>query len=709
MSASQRIYERFLDGTLANKNVTEICKILSIPYRERNRLIPLLDALCKEGELYCTQTGKYGTAEQLGLIRGVISGNERGFGFLIPEDKTTYPNDFFLSKKHLNGALHGDVVLAQPLHRQQSVGERTEAEVLQILKRGYDTIVGTFRRDRRCGYLIPDEKKYSKDIYIPLKDCFNIPNGVKAVAKITEYPHGRAPGGYIQEILGEEDDFFAEELSIIRSYNLREEFPIHVEKEAEKQERRGITLTDLKGRTDFRDKLIVTVDGEDTRDIDDAISLEMDGDCFVLGVHIADVSHYVLPRTPLDEEALERGTSVYFPDSVLPMLPRALSNGICSLNENEDRLTLSCIMRISPKGVVRGSEIVEGVIRSSKKLTYTQVEKVLNGNEETINALSPFVEMINRFATLTRILQEKRQSKGSIQLDVKEAKILFNKETNEISIPDYERKFSYQIIEAFMVLANETVAEYMHSIEAPFIYRIHEKPSEEKATLFRAFAQTLGLSARFQADDVKPYDYQNLLNVAKDLPAYSVLNRVMLRSMQKARYSPENVGHFGLASTCYCHFTSPIRRYPDLCIHRIVKEVINGHYETALEKYGNFVEHAAEQSSARERRATEAERDVDDLYKTMYMSDKIGEYFEAVISGVTSFGLFAELPNTIEGFIPIETLYGTYTFDPDHFKLVGTDKTYTIGESINVKVVAVDFERRRTEFRIVKDNIKERI
>ena len=285
-------------------------------------------------------------------------------------------------------------------------------------------------------------------------------------------------------------------------------------------------------------------------------------------------------------------------------------------------------------------------------------------------------------------------------MDVKEAKIIL--ENDEIKIPDYERAFSYQIIEAFMVLANETVAEYMHSIEAPFVYRVHEKPTEEKAVAFRAFAQTLGLTARFSAQDVKPYDYQNLLKAAEELPSYSVLNRVMLRSMQKARYDVENLGHFGLASNCYCHFTSPIRRYPDLCIHRIIKLVINGGYPEALERFGEFVTTAAKQSSERERRATDAERDVDDLYMTMYMSERIGQEYEAVISGVTAFGLFAELPNTIEGFIPIESLYGEYSYDADRFRLVGRTDTYTIGEILKVKVVDVDFYRRRTEFRLLK-------
>ncbi|MBQ7924167.1 MAG: ribonuclease R [Clostridia bacterium] len=703
MSAKERILERFLDGSISKKNVAEICKILSIPYRERTRLLPLLEELCEEGKLYKTASGKYGTSEQLGLIKGKISGNERGFGFLMPEDKERYEKDFFIPRKYMHGAFHGDTVLAEQISwSSEQETERNEAKVVKVLERGYQTIVGVFRKDKRAGYLYPDEKKFSAPVYIPLSDCYQIKNGVKAVAKITEYPFGKAPGGKIVEVLGEEDDFFAEELSIIRSYNLREEFPAGVEKEAEKCEKRGIMPADLQNRRDFRDKLIVTIDGEDTRDIDDAISLEKAGENYLLGVHIADVSHYVTQKSALDNEAFERGTSVYFPDCVLPMLPRALSNGICSLNEGEDRLTLSCLMTVDKNGKVKQSEIVEGVIRSAHKMTYTEITKILDNDEETKEKYADVTDMVSLFAELTRILQEKRNKKGSVTLDVKEAKILFDKDTNEITIPDYERAFSYQIIEAFMVLANETVAEYMHSIEAPFIYRIHEKPSEEKAQTFRAFAQGLGLTARFNADDVKPYDYQNLLIKAKDLPSYSVLNRVMLRSMQKARYSPENVGHFGLASECYCHFTSPIRRYPDLCIHRIIKEVINGKYAEAVEKYSGFVERAADQSSDRERKAADAERDVDDLYKTMFMSERIGEEYEAVISGVTSFGLFAELPNTIEGFIPIESLYGTYKFDADKFCLIGSGKTFSLGETLKVKVVDVDFYRRRTEFRLLQ-------
>ena len=701
MSAKERIYEQFENGRLANKTINEICKTLDIPYREKNRLLDLLNELIKDGKIYANDGGRYGTSEQLGLIKGTISGNERGFAFLIPDDKQAYPNDFFIPKKGLHGALHGDTVLAQKSFAWTAENESDEASVVQIIARGYDTIVGTFRKDRKAGYLFPDEKKFSKEIYIPLSECSHIKNGVKAIAKITSYPHGKSPGGKIVEILGDEDDFFAEELSIIRSYKLYEEFPQKVQSEAILQQKRGIKEQDIVSRRDLRDQLIVTIDGEDTRDIDDAISLTKQGDKYLLGVHIADVSHYVAQRSHLDNEAYARGTSVYFPDRVLPMLPKELSNGICSLNENEDRLALSCLMTIDKKGNVKQSEIVETVIKSTYKMTYNEVTKILDGDKKTCEKYALVKDMVGLFADLTHILQEKRAKKGSVSLDVKEAKILFDNRTNEITIPDYERAFSYQIIEAFMVLANETVAEFMNGIEAPFIYRVHEKPTEEKAKTFQTFAQTLGVNARFQADDVKPYDYKNILDKAKDLPFYSVLNRVMLRSMQKARYSADNMGHFGLASDCYCHFTSPIRRYPDLCIHRVIKEVLHGNYEQALNKYSDFVVRAAEHSSECERRATDAERDVDDLYKTMYMSERIGEEYDAVISGVTSFGLFAELANTIEGFIPIESLYGHFSYDPDKLKLVGLDTTYTIGETLRIKVLDVDFYRRRTEFRLL--------
>lgn len=654
-----------------------------------------MDSLVEDGHLFVGEYGNYGTAEALGLIKGKINGNERGFAFLIPDDRTAYPEDFFIPHKGLNGALHGDEVLCERVTGRSD----DECAVLRIIKRGYNEIVGTFYKDRNGGYLQPDESKFSTEIYIPLYACRKIPNGVKAVAKITDYPKNKAPGGEIIEVLGEADDFFAEELSIIRSFSLKEEFPSDVLIAAEKVSSEPLVYNQK--RRDFRSQLIVTIDGADTRDIDDAISLEKDGEDYLLGVHIADVSHYVKYRSPLDKEAFERGTSVYFPDSVLPMLPKALSNGICSLNEGEDRYTLSCLMQIDKKGTVKDSEIVEGIICSKHKMTYDEITQILDGDKKVCKKYTDVLETVNLFAELTKILQANRNKKGCITLDVKEAKILLTKE-KEIMIPDYERAFSHQIIEAFMVLANETVAEYMQSIDMPFIYRVHESPNPEKANTFKDYAKTLGLTPRFNAEDVHPYDYQNLLNSAKELPIYPVLNRVMLRSMQKARYSQENLGHFGLASKCYCHFTSPIRRYPDLCIHRIIKEVLHGNYEGARVKYRTFVEEAAIQSSEREKRATEAEREVDALYMTMYMSERIGEQFVGVVSGVTSFGVFVELPNTVEGLIPIESLVGSYEYIPERFLLKGTAQSFSIGEQLLVRVRDVDFYRRRTEFEFLE-------
>jgi ribonuclease R len=696
MNIRQQLLQAFEEGTINKMSAGDICRVFAIPYREKKRLTDVLDGLVEEGLIFQDNGGRYGTADGLGLIQGKISGNERGFAFLVPENKERHPSDYFLPRKNLRGALHGDTVLAQRCYGRSD----DEAEIVAILERGYSEVVGTFQKDRYAGYLIPDEKRLSTEIFIPLHRCFQIKSGVKAVARITEYPHGKCPGGEIIEVLGDEEDFFAEELSIIRSFGLHEAFPSGVEEAAIKQEERGITANDLLNRRDFRNEKIVTIDGEDTRDIDDAVSLKKDGDDYLLGVHIADVSHYVKYRSPLDKEALSRGTSVYFPDRVLPMLPKALSNGICSLNEGEERLTLSCLMRINSKGIVIDSEIVEGVICSAHKMTYTEVTKILDGDKDTIEKYADVADMVCLFSELTKILQTMRSKKGSVTLDVKEAKIMLLE--NEIVIPDYKRQFSHEIIEAFMVLANETVAQYMQAIEAPFVYRVHEKPNEEKATTFRAFAQGLGLKARFNVEDVHPYDYQNLLRSAEDLPVYSVLNRVMLRSMQKAKYSPENVGHFGLASDCYCHFTSPIRRYPDLCIHRIIKDVIQGKYAEACEVYGGFVQEAADKSSDRERNAAEAEREVDALYTAMYMSERIGEEYLAIISGVTSHGIFAELPNTVEGFVPVESIADSLECIPEKFLLKGKKESYSIGESIRVKVVDVDFYRRRTVFELLE-------
>lgn len=700
MSAKDSLLARFASGDLSGKTFPELLKALSIPYRERNRLEQLLNDLISSGDLIETENGKFGTAESLGLIRGKLVGNERGFAFLVPSDREKHPEDFFVPHRNLHGAMHGDEVFAERLY-----ADKDEATVLQIIKRGYSEIVGTFYKDRRAGCLCPDDKRYFENIYIPLSSCKNIKDGVKAVAKITEYPYGKAPGGEIMEVLGDETDFFAEELSIIRSFGLHENFPDGIEAEAERAAKHGIRPADLVHRTDFRDWTIITIDGEDTRDIDDAVSLKKQDENYLLGVHIADVSHYVKYLSPLDKEAYSRGTSVYFPDRVLPMLPKALSNGICSLNEGEDRLTLSCLMTIDKKGNVLSSTIANGIIRSTHRMTYTEISAILDGEEETTEKYADIKDMVALCAELANILKAAREKRGSVELDVKEAKILID-DKGEITIPTYERPFSYEIIEQFMVKTNETVAEYIQALDLPFLYRIHEKPDEEKAENFRAFAQSLGLTPKFNASEVKPYEFANLLKSAKDLPVYSVLNQVMLRSMQKARYAPVNVGHFGLASPCYCHFTSPIRRYPDLCVHRIIKEVLAGNYETVREKYVGFVSEAALHSSDAERNAERAEREVDALYAASYMSERIGEEYDAVVSGVATFGLFAELPIAVEGFIPVESLHEEFEYIPERFTLKGHAKSYSIGERIRVRVEDVDFYERRTIFSLVEEKAR---
>lgn len=648
----------------------------------------MLGSLCKEGELLRDLRGRYGTAEQFGALRGTISGNERGFGFFVPDDPGL--PDLFIPHRALRGAYHGDSVLA--FAKGGRAGD--EGEVLAILKRGKERIVGTFRRERIGGFVHPDEKKFHDDIFIPSDRCKGAADGAKVVAKITAYDE-RSPRGEIDEILGEGGDFFVEELALIRAHDLREEFPEDALAEAERQAKRD-PESETADRLDLRDKLIVTIDGEDTRDIDDAISLEKRDGKYFLGVHIADVSHYVARGGAIDREAFRRGTSVYFPDRVLPMLPTALSNDICSLNEGVTRLTLSCLMEIDGRGRVVGRRVVPSLIRSRHRMTYTTVTKIIEGDAEARAAYADVADMLAEAAELTRILQSARESRGGIALDIKEAKILY--EDGKILIPDYSRTISHEMIEQFMVLANESVAAIMTERGMPFIYRVHERPSEEKARDFMTFLREAGIAAKFDPSDVRPADYKNILHSLENSPLYALVNRVMLRSMMKAVYSPENEGHFGLASECYCHFTSPIRRYPDLCIHRIIKASAED-AERTKSVYKKVVEEASVRSSVCERNATEAERDVDALYTVAYMQDKLGEEYEAIISGVTSFGLFAELKNTVEGFIPLETLPDdSYDLVEERYLLRGTKTSFHMGERIRIKVSGVDWGLRRVHF-----------
>ncbi len=663
---------------------------LKLGRRESLAVRDMLDALCREGELLRDSKNRYGTAEQFGAKLGRITGSERGFGFFTPDDGS---DDLFLPAHTMKTALHGDRVLAICVGGRQG----DEGEILAVISHGFREAVGTFRREGRGGVLLPDEKRLNVRIRIPSSKCKNCPDGAKAVAAVSF--GGNELTGEIVEVLGESGDFFVEERAIIRAHELREAFPEPVVREAEAQAKRNPD-DDLKGRVDLRNKLIITVDSEDTRDIDDAISVKKKGDLYELGVHIADVSHYVARNGAIDHEAFARGTSVYFPDRVLPMLPTALSNDICSLNEGVDRLTLSCFMTVTGTGKVIKKRVARSVIRSAHRMTYTAVTAIAEGEAAAVAAYPDLVEMVNVAAELTKILTAAREKRGGVALDIREAKILY--ENGKISIPEAPRTISHEMIEQFMVLANESVATLMTEKKLPFIYRVHARPSEEKATDFATFLKEAGVRVRFDPRNVSPSDYRDLLRSLEGSPLFPLVNRVMLRSMMKAVYAPENEGHFGLASDCYCHFTSPIRRYPDLCIHRIIKAALTDQ-NAAQESYRDFVKTASVQSSACERNAAEAERDVDALYIVAYMQDKIGEEYEATVSGVTAYGVFAELANTVEGFIPIETLPDdNYEYNDEKFFLRGMRLSFRLGERVRVKVAAVDWGARRVHFLFLK-------
>ncbi len=690
MKLKEKILDKIKEGRLTFKSAKAMCDMLGVRYSDRKTVAKILAELEDEGEIIKDNQGGYATPEQLGAFTGRVQGNERGFAFIIPDDKGVRDGDFFVPRRALNGAMNKDKVLA--VHRR---GTEDEAYVVKILERGQTRIVGTFERDKHAGYVIPDDRRFDSDVYVPLSLCGEAKPGDKVVAEITSYPKNAMVGGKIVEILGESGDFYTEELSIIRSYGLIEEFSAEVERQATEVSNQPIVAGE---RRDLRDLLTITIDGEDTRDIDDAVSLTRDGDRYVLGVHIADVSHYVKLNTKLDREAYARGTSVYFPDMVLPMLPKALSNGSCSLNEGEDRYAMSCFMTFDREGRKLDYSICESIINSNRRMTYTEVTGILDGDAELNKKYADVAPMIKEMERLCLKLESRRKAAGSINLDVKEAHIYVNEE-GEIIIPDYERSVSHRMIEQFMVSANESVADYAFKRKAPFLYRVHEQPSPEKASTFFSFLRDLGLTPYGNVEDLQPHDFQKILKEVESQPYSAVVNRVMLRSMQKARYCEDNLGHFGLASECYCHFTSPIRRYPDLFVHRVLKKLLKGDDAGAKRLYGPIAHEAGIDTSECERRADMAERDVDDLYKVVYMQDKIGEEFDAVISGVTNFAVFAELPNTIEGIMRIEVLpKDSYAFIEEKFLLKGIKHSFKIGDPIRIRVAGCDFGNMRVEF-----------
>lgn len=631
------------------------------------------------------------------IIEGKLQGNERGYAFLIPTDNRK--EDYFIPHSDLKGAMHGDTVLAETT---DGGGNRTTARVLKVLERGITELVGTYFTCKSGGFVSPDERKYYNDIFIPFGKGVRAKAGDKVVCKILSYPKRQNPEGIVTKILGRQFDKKAELESILYTYKLGGKFPKPVLDAAKAVS--SPTENDFENRADYRKLLTMTIDGEDAKDFDDAISVEkLKGGKYRLGVHIADVSHYVIAGGAIDKEAYNRATSVYFPEKVIPMLPEKLCNDVCSLKEGVDRLTLSCVMDISKDGKVLDYVITPSVIRSSARMTYNKVQKIIDGDIALIKQYKPLDKSITLMNELADILIDKRDREGSIDLDVKESAIYVD-DSGEIVVTPAPRDKAHRIIEEFMILANVTVAEYMYYLEKPFIYRIHERPTEERLENFYLFLSGLGINAKRKKDGVHPKDFQTLLKKAEGTPYYTLINRVMLRSMQKAKYTPVDVGHFGLSVNHYCHFTSPIRRYPDLVIHRIIKDFLSGKYNLE-EKYCEFVFDAAKQSSEKERNATEAERAVDDYYKMLYIENYIGEEFDGLVSGVTGFGVFVELNCGVEGLVKVETLKGRrkYVHDEKNYTLSDGKTAYKLGQKVRVKVVGVNMGERRAEFLMVNE------
>ncbi len=676
----------------------KLCELLEVSSRgEVDAIRAAMDAFVREGEFVRTKKNKFTKPENLGYQRGTIMGNARGFAFFQPDDRTK--KDLFLPNRALHGAMHKDVVLVREVEGTR--GSSDEGEVVSVLKRGMERIVGTYRKQRNFGFVVPDDTHYFMDVFIPKKFENGARSNFKVVVEITDYPRDhKNPEGKIVEVLGHENAVGADVLSVIKAHGLKTEFEKNTLAEA-KRLPQSLSESDFAGREDFRKCLTFTIDGADARDLDDAISVcENEDGTFSLDVHIADVSHYVKERTALDAEALERATSVYFPDRVLPMLPVELSNGICSLHEGVDRFTLSVLMKVDRNGNVVDHRITEGVICSKKRLTYELVTKFLDGDLDAKEACSGVADALLAGAKLAKILAEKRAKRGSIDFEMPESKIKVDAFGDVIDVCRYPRELSNRMIEEFMILANETVAEQMFWTNLPFVYRVHDKPTEEKVDTFLQFLGALGMRVHFNAETLRSKMFREVLNRLEGDILQNVVNRVMLRSMQKAKYSPENVGHFGLASTCYCHFTSPIRRYPDLMIHRIIKKMLAGSLsESEIARLNERVAEVSSVASEREQIADLAERDADDLKKAEFMIGKEGELFEGVISGVTSFGVFVELENTIEGLIRIDSLPpDDYNYDERMFTLRGRKRTFRLGDRIAIEVASVNLETAKVEF-----------
>ncbi|MBE9917764.1 ribonuclease R, partial [Paenibacillus donghaensis] len=677
----------------------------SVEFKE---FLKLLNKLEQEGKIMMTRSDRYGLPERLDLLRGRLQVHTKGFAFLLPEDKE-HP-DVYIGANDLMSAMNGDTVLVRITTRGPA-GGKLEGEVVKIITRAVNQVVGVFQGHEAYGFVLPDDKRIVRDIFIPKESTGGAVDGDKVVVDIVSYPEGRAAAeGKVIEVLGHKDDPGVDILSIIRKHQLPEGFPDEVMAEAE-QAPDSITEEEIvkQGRRDLRGKKIVTIDGEDAKDLDDAVNVErLENGHYRLGVHIADVGYYVREKSELDKEAYNRGCSVYLVDRVIPMLPHRLSNGICSLNPKVDRLTLSCEMEFDEHMKVVKHDVFTSVIKTKERMTYNNVRKILEDEDpELMERYKDLVEDFHLMKELALRLRSKRMNRGAVDFDFVESKVIVDENGKPVDIIKRERSIAEQIIEEFMLAANETVAEHFHWLKVPFIYRVHENPDPEKMQNFLAFAENLGYHVKGRGNSVHPRALQTLLEEIKDTKEQTVISTMMLRSMKQAKYDAEMSGHFGLAAEYYTHFTSPIRRYPDLAIHRVIREVIESNNvlpENRQEYLASRMPDIAQHSSERERVAVEAERDTDQLKKAEYMLDKVGEEFDGIISSVTGFGMFIELPNTVEGLIRLAGLTDDYYhFDEASMSLIGerTSKIFRIGDEVKIRVARVNMDDHTIDFEMV--------
>ena len=664
----------------------------------------MLDALAREGKISIDLKGKIKPLPADVKV-GKYMATQRGFGFVRVEGED---DDIFIPGSYTKSALDGDTVQVL-VKKEGGEGKRREGQVLNILERGNSVLVGTYTRSRNFGFVTPDNQKFTKDIYVAKAESKGAVTGHKVVVEITDFgDEQRKPEGRVLEILGHVNDPGVDILSVIKAYGLPEEYPDDVMKQIENIPDE-VEEKEKAGRADFRDLQTVTIDGEDAKDLDDAITISKEGNMYHLGVHIADVSQYVTEGSPLDKEALKRGTSIYLVDRVIPMIPHKLSNGICSLNQGVDRLALSCMMDINEKGEIVKHKICESVINVTRRMSYTSVHKIIEEKDEAerkeYEELIPMFELMYELAD---ILQARREKRGSIDFDFPEAKIILDEKGKPIDVKEYERTQANRIIEEFMLAANQTVAEEYFWNELPFVYRTHETPDMEKIQNLALFIENFGYTLKIKEDEIHPKEVQKLMRSIAGKPEEGLIGRLALRSMKQARYTTECEGHFGLALKYYCHFTSPIRRYPDLQIHRIIKENIHGGMkDKRIDHYQKILPEVAEQTSALERRADDAEREVEKMKKAEYMEQFVGKDFEGTISGLTTWGMYVELPNTIEGMIRVADIPGDYYYyDEDLHRMVGeqTGKVYKMGEPLRIIVAGVDKLTRTIDFVLYQED-----